>query len=663
MLAGMAPPELVFIDTETTGLDPARDRIIDLAAVRVDRRLEVVERRSLLLDPGRPLPLVVTRLTGICDADVAGQPSFAEAWSGFLGLLDGATVVGHNVGFDTGFLTEEARRAGLAPPAAPVFDTLDAALLLFPELDHHNLRALAAVLDAGTPTHRALADAQVTLALFAALCRRAASLTPPERRLLQAAGWAPLELLDRFPLAPGGEDAGGHRRRGPAAARRRGARGAARPRLRARRLAARAGRRRRPRGPPRRLPHAPGAGRPRRTRRDPARRRRGRPLRGRHGHGQEPRLPAAGGVPQRARPARRVAVSTKTKVLQRQLASHDLPLVAAALPGGWRWSLLMGRENYVCRRRLDEAVADAAAGLPDRERLLGSRLDPRPRPPRRGRPVGAAVPRLDRAPRARAARARAALDRGCLPRPSLRALGELPLAPGPAASRARAPRLREPRAAADRPQRPARVRRRRDRRGAPAAGRGDVGVLGEGRRQGDRAARRRPRRRSRASGRSRRACEPPPGAPRRSTRPRSWRRPTRSTRRRPTCRRGCESSARASRSWRRWPPGRAPTPTPPPATRGPCASRRACASSRRGTPRPRRARCWPRAWPRSPPPRPRLPTRCPKSIATGPAWPRWPTTRGRAAALLSELPEGADADHVVWVELEPAGAAAAGRAA
>jgi ATP-dependent DNA helicase DinG len=67
---------------------------------------------------------------------------------------------------------------------------------------------------------------------------------------------------------------------------------------------------------------------------------------------------------------RRVIVSTKTKALQRQLAAHELPLVAEALPPGWRWALLMGRENYVCRRRLDEAAAAEGEGLPDVDRAL-----------------------------------------------------------------------------------------------------------------------------------------------------------------------------------------------------------------------------------------------------------------------------------------------------
>ena len=67
---------------------------------------------------------------------------------------------------------------------------------------------------------------------------------------------------------------------------------------------------------------------------------------------------------------RRIVVSTKTKALQRQLARTELPLVAAGLPPGWRWALLMGRENYLCRRRLDEAVAAEGETLPDPDRTL-----------------------------------------------------------------------------------------------------------------------------------------------------------------------------------------------------------------------------------------------------------------------------------------------------
>src|SRR5271169_667656 len=95
-----------------------------------------------------------------------------------------------------------AARCGAPPLRARSFDTLAASLLLYPEIDRHGLASMAVALGLGEPPHRALPDAQVTAALLATLRRRATSLTAAERHLLEAAGWAPLALLDDlFPHA------------------------------------------------------------------------------------------------------------------------------------------------------------------------------------------------------------------------------------------------------------------------------------------------------------------------------------------------------------------------------------------------------------------------------------------------------------------------------
>ena len=62
-------PEYVALDLETTGLDPARDRVIEVGAVAFtpDRTLATLER---LVDPQRPLPDAISRLTGITQADL-----------------------------------------------------------------------------------------------------------------------------------------------------------------------------------------------------------------------------------------------------------------------------------------------------------------------------------------------------------------------------------------------------------------------------------------------------------------------------------------------------------------------------------------------------------------------------------------------------------------
>ncbi len=64
-----------FVDLETTGLDPSFDRVIEVGALFVDEG-RVVRRISKLFESPSPLPLSIRRLTGIDDADLAGQPAF-----------------------------------------------------------------------------------------------------------------------------------------------------------------------------------------------------------------------------------------------------------------------------------------------------------------------------------------------------------------------------------------------------------------------------------------------------------------------------------------------------------------------------------------------------------------------------------------------------------
>ena len=375
-----APPQLVVLDTETTGLDAERDRIIDIGAVRLGPNLEVRDRFVTLVDPGVPIPLFITRLVGITDADVCGAPSFAAAFADLREFAGDAVLVGHNVGFDREHLAAGARRAGLPPLANTWFDTLEAALLLYPELDRHALTILAAEFGIERQAHRALPDAETAGDVLRRLCARAAGIGAEERGLLTAVRWAPLELLGRFKATPDeapppvftDEPRGG------------GALTALPVDADGWRAELGVGAESDADGE---MEHASAPGEPGLAARLPG---------FRHRPGQAQLAAAAadvfgqGGVGlfeagtgmgkslayllpaafASAAAGRRVVVSTKTKALQRQLAAHELPIVAEALPSGWRWALLMGRENYVCRRRLDEAVAAQSEALPDRERAL-----------------------------------------------------------------------------------------------------------------------------------------------------------------------------------------------------------------------------------------------------------------------------------------------------
>jgi predicted DnaQ family exonuclease/DinG family helicase len=164
----------VAVDVETTGLDPAHDEIIEVAAVKVlpgqlglpgQPEADGVPFRTLV-QPRLPIPLAITRLTGITEQDVANAPPWeavAPDLEAFVGRLP---LVAHNASFDVGFIgrTSAHLRQAIA------YDTAELSRIALPRLRNHRLETLRAWLgEVGTVGHRALSDALSTAALFRAL--------------------------------------------------------------------------------------------------------------------------------------------------------------------------------------------------------------------------------------------------------------------------------------------------------------------------------------------------------------------------------------------------------------------------------------------------------------------------------------------------------------
>ena len=105
--------EFICFDLETTGLSAAKDRILEIGAVRI-RDGKVAEHFDTFVDPERPVPPRITELTGIRDEDVSGAPSEAEALKAFYRFCgEDAVLAAHNAGFDTSFLRAAEKRTGL----------------------------------------------------------------------------------------------------------------------------------------------------------------------------------------------------------------------------------------------------------------------------------------------------------------------------------------------------------------------------------------------------------------------------------------------------------------------------------------------------------------------------------------------------------------------
>ncbi|MCC6805379.1 MAG: DEAD/DEAH box helicase family protein, partial [Anaerolineae bacterium] len=163
--------ELVAIDLETTGLDSTRDEIIEIGAVRfVDGA--VVDEFQTFVDPGRSLPTLITSLTGIRNEDLVGAPSIQAVLPKLLAFVGDAPWMAHNVGFDASFLY----RQGVLQNNLRT-DTYELASVLLPRAPRYNLTSLTSLFgfDIGS-AHRALYDAKATAYLYWVLWQKALAL-------------------------------------------------------------------------------------------------------------------------------------------------------------------------------------------------------------------------------------------------------------------------------------------------------------------------------------------------------------------------------------------------------------------------------------------------------------------------------------------------------
>src|SRR5260370_9960669 len=107
---------VAILDFETTGLSPGRDRVVEVAIVRVEPGQKPRLVLDTLVNPRRRM--ACTEIHGITDADVADAPEFAEIADDLLAALGGCALAAYNDYFDMKFLTPELQPPGRdsAPP-------------------------------------------------------------------------------------------------------------------------------------------------------------------------------------------------------------------------------------------------------------------------------------------------------------------------------------------------------------------------------------------------------------------------------------------------------------------------------------------------------------------------------------------------------------------
>ena len=171
---------LVIFDLETTGTDLSKDRIVEIAMIKVhpDGTVEKKpEQRGaehrLLINPAMPIPLETSMIHGIYDEHVADKPTFKQYAKSMAAFLDGCDLGGYNSNrFDVPFLAEEFLRAGID------FDLEGRNLIdvqnIFHKMEQRTLRAAYKFYCGKTieGAHEALPDTEATLEVLLAQLER-----------------------------------------------------------------------------------------------------------------------------------------------------------------------------------------------------------------------------------------------------------------------------------------------------------------------------------------------------------------------------------------------------------------------------------------------------------------------------------------------------------
>lgn len=148
----------IALDLETTGLNPAYDRIIEIGMARVEQG-KVTATYSTLINPGITVSERVVCLTGIHNDELADKPRIEDVIMKILDFIGDYPILGHNIIFDYSFLKKAALNNNITFHVKGI-DTLKMARRILPQLEHKKLDYLCEYLEVNPGnSHRALDDA------------------------------------------------------------------------------------------------------------------------------------------------------------------------------------------------------------------------------------------------------------------------------------------------------------------------------------------------------------------------------------------------------------------------------------------------------------------------------------------------------------------------
>jgi DNA polymerase III epsilon subunit family exonuclease len=165
--------DFVAFDTETTGLSPHSESLVELAGVRFNLVSGPKEYFQTFVHPGKPIPPNVSAIHGITDEMVADAPTIAQVLPSFYQFVQNSVLVAHNAPFDIGFVALHSLRSNLALPEMPILDSCMFARRVCLDLRSHRLSSLVDAFSLDKSTfHRALADAKNCMEIFRILIEK-----------------------------------------------------------------------------------------------------------------------------------------------------------------------------------------------------------------------------------------------------------------------------------------------------------------------------------------------------------------------------------------------------------------------------------------------------------------------------------------------------------
>ena len=165
------------IDIETTGLSPKKEKITEIAIYVFDG-IKVIDEFVSLINPERPIPYFITRMTGITNEMVESAPKFYEIAKKIIEITESRLFVAHNAAFDYGFVKEEFARLGYDFKRKKLC-TVKLSKKLIPGRKSYSLGKLTSELGINIKgRHRAAGDAIATVELFDLLLKTDAKNKP-----------------------------------------------------------------------------------------------------------------------------------------------------------------------------------------------------------------------------------------------------------------------------------------------------------------------------------------------------------------------------------------------------------------------------------------------------------------------------------------------------